>query len=207
MRLSWPGSVWAVWFASASVVRAADLAPQIPSVANFTAGEGAFKLLPDVQIVVDSAHGLEGSPSALAFAQTFRTDLLSVAGYSWVPPVTILPASTIAPGLPTIHIVVDPTREFTLYNGKQTLEGYDFEVTPYAYTIKAAAPLGAWWGMVTLLQQVASSVAKSAANISIPVGAGTDSPGWEVRGFMLDAGRHWFDTSFLCKLVRACIET
>lgn len=181
------------------MVRAAGLAAQIPSVANFTAGEGAFEIHRDVQIVVDSAHGLEGSPSAFAFAQTFRADLISVAGYPWIPPVAVLPAAIGTLGLPVIHVVVDPALEYALYNGQPTLEGYDFEVTPYTYTIKATAPIGAWWGMVTLLQQVASSATSDATSISIPVGTGTDSPGWEVRGFMLDAGRHWFDTSFLCK--------
>ncbi|KZT58226.1 glycoside hydrolase family 20 protein, partial [Calocera cornea HHB12733] len=34
----------------------------------------------------------------------------------------------------------------------------------------------------------------------LPAGSGWDAPGWEVRGFMLDAGRHWFETSFLTDL-------
>ncbi|KAH9830480.1 glycoside hydrolase superfamily [Rhodofomes roseus] len=192
--------VWLAWFAGAFVARAASSAPQIPSTANFIPGQGSFELLPDVQIIVDSAHALEGSPSALAFAQTFREDLLSVAHYAWVPPVTVLPVGVGIPGIPVIHITIDATLGHTLYNGQPTLEGYDFEVAPYTYSIKAAAPIGAWWGMVTLLQQVASSVASGAKSITIPAGVGTDSPGWEVRGFMLDAGRHWFDTGFLSEL-------
>ncbi|KAH9926408.1 glycoside hydrolase superfamily [Fomitopsis serialis] len=192
--------VWLAWLACAFVAHAAGLAPQIPSVANFTPARGAFELLPNVQIIVDSAHGLEGSPSAFSFAQTFREDLMSVAHYARIPLVTVLPVGAGVPDIPVIHVVIDPTLQYTLYNGQPTLEGYDFEVTPYVYTIKAAAPVGAWWGMVTLLQQVASSMASGATSITIPAGTGSDSPGWEVRGFMLDAGRHWFDTEFLSEL-------
>ncbi|KZT63936.1 glycoside hydrolase family 20 protein [Daedalea quercina L-15889] len=192
--------VWLAWVACALVVHASGLAPQIPSVATFNSSQGAFMLVPDVQIVVDGAHGLEGSPSAFTFAQTFREDLMSVAHYASIPCASILPAGVGTPSIPVIHIAIDPTLQYTLYNGQPTLEGYDFEVTLYTYTIKAAAPIGAWWGMVTLLQQVASSVASGVGSISIPAGTGTDSPGWEVRGFMLDAGRHWFDTGLLSEL-------
>ncbi|KZT01175.1 glycoside hydrolase family 20 protein [Laetiporus sulphureus 93-53] len=52
-----------------------------------------------------------------------------------------------------------------------------------------------------MLQQVA--LASNDGTIAIPTGSGTDSPGWEIRGFMLDAGRHWFDTQFLTEL---CID-
>ncbi|KAK6997302.1 glycoside hydrolase, partial [Favolaschia claudopus] len=51
----------------------------------------------------------------------------------------------------------------------------------------------------TLLQQVALT-AGSPNGISLAAGFGSDTPGWEVRGFMLDAGRHWYQPSFLADL-------
>lgn len=183
---------------------AASLQPQIPSIASFTSAGDIFQLSPDVRIIVDSAHGLEGTPSALSYAQTFRSDLMSVAGFAHVPPVEVLPGGTGFAGAPVIYIAIDPTMQFALYNGEPTLEGYDFEITEYTYTIKAAAAIGAWWGAVTMLQQVALTVAAGGTNISLSTGSGSDSPGWEVRGFMLDAGRHWFDTEFLCESFIAC---
>ncbi|OSX66804.1 glycoside hydrolase family 20 protein [Postia placenta MAD-698-R-SB12] len=179
---------------------AASLQPQIPSIASFTSAGDSFQLSPNVRIIVDSAHGLEGAPSALSYAQTFRSDLMSVAGFAHVPPVEVLPGGTGFAGAPVIYIAIDPTMQFALYNGEPTLEGYDFEITEYTYTIKVAAAIGAWWGAVTMLQQVALTAVAGGTNISLPTGAGSDSPGWEVRGFMLDAGRHWFDTAFLSEL-------
>jgi len=190
------------WLVFLPVLRifGASLYPQIPAIASFTSVPGSFELSPDVRIVVDSEHGLEGAPSALTFAETFRTDLMSVAGYDYVLPVEVLPSGSGFIGAPVIYIVIDPSLQYTLYNGQPTTEGYDFEITEYTYTIKAAAPIGAWWGAVTMLQQVALTVDSGARSIVIPAGSGTDSPGWEVRGVMLDAGRHWFDTDFLSEL-------
>ncbi|PCH34416.1 glycoside hydrolase family 20 protein [Wolfiporia cocos MD-104 SS10] len=178
----------------------ANLHPQIPSVASFTPAGSFFELSPAVRIVVVDEHGLDGSPSTFSYTETFRGNLVSVTGYDTLPPVELSSSISGSDGAPVIYIQIDPSLNFTLYNGLPTDEGYNFNISEYTYTIKAAAPIGAWWGAVTLLQQVALTVAEGKDTISIPTGSGTDSPGWEVRGFMLDAGRHWFDTSFLSEL-------
>ncbi|GBE77376.1 glycoside hydrolase [Sparassis crispa] len=191
------------WLLSLPVIFAlppAGLQPQIPSVAFFTPGQGTFELLPDVRIIVDAEHGLEGSPSAYSFGETFRTDLMGVAGYNYISPVALSDYSVGTVSTPVIYILIDPTFNFTLYNGKPTPEGYNFEVTEYTYTITASAPIGAWWGTRTLLQQTALNFANDFQTITLPAGTGSDSPGWEIRGFMLDAGRHWFDSTFLADL-------
>ena len=103
------------------------------------------------------------------------------------------------PGVSTVFLSVDPSLNYQLYNGGATDEGYHFQVTPHAFVIKGSAPIGVWWGTRTFLQQAVVMLAEGANTVSFSAGTGYDSPGWEVRGFMLDAGRHWFDTSFLSK--------
>ena len=189
--------LWIVWSVPFTVL-AASLAPQIPSIASFNPSNGTFELSPTVQIVVDRRYAHQGTPSLLEFAQTFQADLKEVISYVGDPPLWL---SSTAPddthGISTIYITLDPTLEHKLYNGESTDEGYDFDIGPSLYLIKASAPIGVWWGTRTLLQQAALQLAAGGGTVRFPTGAGSDSPGWEVRGFMLDAGRHWFDTSFL----------
>lgn len=191
-------SMW-LSFLAVVLASATGIKPQIPSVESFEAGEGSFELLPTVRIIVDSEHGTLGSPSAYSFAQTFHSDLKSVASFPALPPVEFGRAEPGTIFLPVINIVVDPSLKYALFNGNPTDEGYEFEITEFTYTIKAAAPVGAWWGSRTLLQQAALQLAAGTKIVRFPVGSGSDVPGWEIRGFMLDAGRHWFPTSFLSK--------
>lgn len=185
----------------AAVTTPAKFQPQIPSLASFTThgSSGSFILSPITRIVVNSKYGSSGSPSALDFAREFHDDLASVTSFSTLPSAQ-LGSGIFAQGtplLPVISVVVDPSQEYELFNGKKTVEGYDLVVGEGTLTVRASAPIGAWWGMRTVVQQAALAVASGAKQIAFPLGNGTDSPGWEVRGFMLDAGRHWFDTTFL----------
>ena len=133
----------------------------------------------------------------LDFAQTFREDLLAIAPSTHIPPVQLF--SSAKQGN-TVLIDVDPSLNLTLFNGNPTDEGYKITVTQKIVSILAPAPIGAWWGTRTLLQQIAFALANN-GEPSLPAGEIVDSPGWEVRGFMLDAGRHWFDTNFLCAII------
>ncbi|KAI0713179.1 glycoside hydrolase [Cerioporus squamosus] len=175
------------------------LEPQIPSVASFTpSSNNTFRLSPSVRVVVDSKYAKHGSPSLLEYANTFRKDLEDTMSYAALAPVELssrIPDSI--SGIPTVYLTLDPSLEYKLYNGESTDEGYDFLVSRDAYLIKGSAPVGVWWGTRTFLQQAAIQLSGGAKTVSFPAGKGSDSPGWEVRGFMLDAGRHWFDTSFL----------
>ncbi|KAI0714712.1 glycoside hydrolase superfamily [Earliella scabrosa] len=177
------------------------LKPQIPSIASFAPSDGTFELLPAVQIVVDSRHATRDRPSLFDFAKTFRADLTAAVPYIQTAPISL--SSSLPSGKPrvaTIFLSVDPSLSYQLYNGGATDEGYHFQVTPHVFVIKGSAPIGVWWGTRTFLQQAVVTLAEGANTVSFPAGAGHDSPGWEVRGFMLDAGRHWFDTSFLSDL-------
>ncbi len=180
--------------------------PQIPSVASFTPSSGTFKLSPSVRIVVDNKYAKLGSPSLLEYASTFRAELEDTLPYAALAPIelsSVVPDSL--PAIPTIFLTLESSLEYKLYNGQSTDEGYDFQVSPNVYIIKGSAPLGVWWGSRTFLQQAAIQLGRGARTVSFPAGKGSDSPGWEVRGFMLDAGRHWFDTSFLGQCL--CLAT
>lgn len=174
------------------------LEPQIPSVASFTPSHGAFELSSAVQIIVDSKHASHGTPSLLDFANTFRDDIKDIVPHLGLAPVSVSPniADTTL-GVPTIYLTLDASLQYKLYNGDATDEGYDVVITHNSVTIKSSAPLGVWWGTRTLLQQVAMQLPKGVPSVSLPAGNISDSPGWEVRGFMLDAGRHWYETTFL----------
>ncbi|KAH9854338.1 glycoside hydrolase [Lenzites betulinus] len=182
-----------------------SLEPQIPSITSFAPSHGSFALSSAVQIVVDSKHASHGSPSLLDFARTFRDDLRDVVPHSGLAPVLLSSVGpSAASGTPTIYLTLDVSLNYTLYNGQPTDEGYDIQVAQGSVTVKSSAPRGVWWGTRTLLQQAAVQLARGAKTVSFPAGSISDSPGWEVRGFMLDAGRHWFETSFLSDL---CIYT
>ncbi|KAI9066518.1 glycoside hydrolase family 20 protein [Trametes sanguinea] len=177
---------------------AGGLEPQIPSVATFTPASGAFELPPILQIVVDSKYAAHGSPSLLDFADTFRDDLQDVVPYVILAPVLESPfVPGITFGIPTIYLTLDTSHEYKLFNGKATDEGYDIHISKSSVTISGSAPLGVWWGTRTLLQQAALQLGQGKKTVSFPAGSISDTPGWEVRGFMLDAGRHWFEASFI----------
>lgn len=185
--------------ASTNVPRQSLTAGTIPSVDSFVeSSEPPFILDASVQVLVDPEFKDSGSPTLFSFAQTFQADLASLTGFQDLPPVTA--------GLPTdtsksIFLSAGSTTTHNYFSGLKTGEGYDFQITSRTYAIKGVEAIGSWWGTRTLLQQVALFKASgSTGSISLPAGSGSDGPGWEVRGFMLDAGRHWFQPSFLAEL-------
>lgn len=180
------------------------LQPQIPSVASFTADEEqrSFVLTPQVKIVVDARFECVGSPSLIDYAKTFRKDLISITGLNRIFEVAVINATStsFAGPEPTIFLTLgaSPTNH-TLFNGLPTGEGCEFDISSTLYSIVGVEPIGAWWCTRTLLQQVVmlSNGTDLPSSIAIPAGSGSDTPGWAVRGFMLDAGRHWFESGFL----------
>ncbi|KAI0095157.1 glycoside hydrolase [Irpex rosettiformis] len=194
---------WATFLPLDSAFANAALFPQIPSVMSFTSTgtTDTFILDGNTRIIVDSEFGREGSPSAYDFAKTFHQDLLAVTSLVGLPSVELIRPGGPPVGKSSIHVVVDPTSmNFTLYNGKSTNEGYNLVIREDTIRIEARAPIGVWRGMTTLVQQAALAVAAGKKLVSLPLGQVSDAPGWEIRGFMLDAGRHWFDTKFLADL-------
>ncbi|KIJ67181.1 glycoside hydrolase family 20 protein, partial [Hydnomerulius pinastri MD-312] len=181
--------------------------PQIPSVQSFspaTSG-GPFILTPETQILVDVQHAFSRGPEStgptlLEFAETFRGDLIGLTSHS-VPPIQIVPlGASIQYHSPSIALTLGASNNHTLYSGAATVEGYDFSISDTSFVISGSGPIGAWWGTRTLLQQLVLSGAGDNGTYEVPAGTGADSPGWEVRGFMLDAGRHWYGADFLADI-------
>lgn len=196
----------------AVAAQAAIFQPQIPSVQSFYPDElgQVFTLSPGTRIVVDEtsccasdrASGPQPDGATLLnFAETFRSDLMDMTSL-WFPPVQVMPfnqtQSTDSDGS-IIALRLCPSSNHTLYSGAPTSEAYDFFISNSSYVICGSGPMGVWWGTRTLLQQLALSGKGYNRSYTIAAGNGTDSPGWEVRGFMLDVGRHWYTTEFLGK--------
>jgi hexosaminidase len=129
-------------------------------------------------------------PSAYEFADTFRADLSSLFGGSWIlQQVDDFPPTGIHLG--SIH---DSNNLLAYENGQPTEEGYELDVTNGSVYIGGTGARGMFWGTRTLLQELLIG------NGSLETGRVFDAPAYSTRGFMLDAGRKWYDKHFLREL-------
>ncbi|CAK5270190.1 unnamed protein product [Mycena citricolor] len=136
---------------------------------------------------VDSTGTTLIPPTLLEFAHTFSADL-DVLGVT-------LPVSTATAAAPgSIFLTVSSNTTFLDAAGRHTAEGYSLTVGAHNAVIAGASPLGVFWGTRTLIQQAKLN------DLALPIGSGTDAPGWGTRGVMLDAGRHFYPVSFLTEL-------
>jgi hexosaminidase len=176
----------------------------IPTV-PFTNSPGgkAFKLQDIQAVLVDpeyaSATDTQGStlipPTLLDFATTFTEDLNSYLQEQHGNVMSLTADSgTYGPEKKYIYLTLGSAGDFLDAASRETSEGYTLSVTQTGITITGASPLGVWWGTRSLLQQAALNGGQ------VPLGTGTDAPGWGVRGVMLDAGRHYYPPSFLIEM-------
>lgn len=133
-------------------------------------------------------------PSLFDFATTFAADLASI--FSLNATVVNGTAGDAASGSSIFLTLGEDPAAYVDAAGRPTSEGYTLAVAATGVTIAGASPLGAWWATRTLLQQAALGGGAAA----IPVGSGSDAPGWATRGMMLDAGRHFYPAGFLVEL-------
>ena len=114
-----------VLFSQLLGVARAQLSPQIPSVAEFTASGsgGSFPITSDLQILVDENFAIELTD----YAATFRKDLIWITNFTDLPIVTVAPDAE-GEDQPTVFLTIGDS-DHTLYNGDSTLEGYNFEIT------------------------------------------------------------------------------
>ncbi|OZJ05732.1 hypothetical protein BZG36_01314 [Bifiguratus adelaidae] len=183
--------------------------PQIPSLTSFSFASSAhtpgFELSSSTQIVVDrSTAGSRlnaQSPSLLEFAETFRDDLADITGQSKV---RVVIGKISKQDRNIIYLTIGNEGKYKYNNGQTCPEAYELDINeamPDVITVTGSSALGTFWGTRSLLQQIALHQTSShGPGVVLPAGHGIDVPGWEVRGFMLDAGRHWFDTGFLSDL-------
>jgi hexosaminidase len=165
----------------------------IPTVPFKTASKNVFSLQDVKTIVVDpkytDATDTNGEtlipPTLHQFAETFADDLRPYLSHQEVDVATYCVDSG------QIYLTLGDPKDFLDAAGRPTSEGYTLLVTQSGITITGASPLGVWWGTRTVLQQATLNEGK------LPLGSGTDAPGWGTRGVMLDAGRHYYPPDFL----------
>jgi hypothetical protein len=192
------GALLAGALASSVAAPIAGLYDQIPAVASYTQapGGGTFHVTHATQIVVDAASAHSGAPSLLAFATTFRADLIAVLDLSSLPPVAVRAANATTASANSILLTLD-AMDHTLFSGAPTDEGYALTIAPRGAVVAGAGTRGAWWGTRTLLQQLVAAGAGAGAGAGLRAGTVRDAPGWPVRVVMLDAGRHWYEPGFI----------
>lgn len=160
-------------------------------------GKKTFKLQSVSGIIVDEKYAKSQDKSGLTlipptlheFGTTFAKDLQEVLNKS----ITATDGSKRESN--TVFLTIDENAKFLDAAGRPTKEGYKIIAEEDGVTIQGASSLGAWWGTRTLLQQ--AIVGNDGA---IPVGEGSDAPGWATRGLMLDCGRHFYPKDFLIDL-------
>lgn len=131
-------------------------------------------------------------PTAYDFATTFQNDIGTLTGSNWtLERVDKLPAN--ASGILLGSFTGDSSN--VIYeNGTPTSEGYEIEISSNAVFIGGTGARGMFWGTRTLLQLMLDGEGK------VNTGKGIDAPAYATRGYMLDAGRKWYDKDFLKEL-------
>lgn len=158
--------------------------------------DGSFDLSGIKTIVVDTqyASSVDDSmatlipPTLYEFAQTFAEDLGTIFNID----ATVTNGTNSPTG--SIFLTLGDASTYLNASGDPSSEGYSLYVTSGSITITGASPLGAWWGTRTVIQQATLN------NGSVPLGTGTDTPGWATRGMMLDGARHFYPKEFITEL-------
>ncbi|ROV96172.1 hypothetical protein VSDG_05029 [Cytospora chrysosperma] len=179
---------------SATSLVAGDLLgiPTLP----YQASNGTYALSSVKKIVVDAQYksSVDNSmdtlipPTLIEFANTFAEDLSSILDIDAV----VVEGNSSTSG--SIFLTLGDPSTYLNASGDPSSEGYTLTVTQSGITITGASPLGAWWGTRTVLQQA------SLNDASVPIGQGTDTPGWATRGMMLDVGRHFYPKGFISEM-------
>lgn len=158
--------------------------------------DGSFDLSGIRTIVVDAqyASSVDDSmatlipPTLYEFAQTFAEDLGTIFNID----ATVTNGTNSPTG--SIFLTLGDASTYLNASGDPSSEGYSLYVTSGSITITGASPLGTWWGTRTVIQQATLN------NGSVPLGSGTDTPGWATRGMMLDGARHFYPKEFITEL-------
>lgn len=165
----------------------------IPTVPFEVLADGTYSIGDIQSLIVDSKYvdskDEKGEtlipPTLKEFAQTFANDLQSSLDIN----VDVLIADE--GSTDSIFLTLGDPTDYVDASGSETSEGYALSVSKSGIVITGASPLGVWWGTRTVLQQAIIS------DGSLPYGEGVDSPGWGIRGMMLDAGRHYYPPEFV----------
>jgi hexosaminidase len=175
------------------------LQPLPPIQLTSSAAKSGFSITQDPKkIYIDSSFAdikdTEGltliPPTAHEFAETFRSDISSIFGGNWtLEKVDSFPTTGIHLGA-----FKSDARQLTYENGIVTEEGYELEIADDSIYIGGTGARGMFWGTRSLLQELL--ITKG----SLSPGRAVDAPAYATRGFMLDAGRKWYDKNVLKEL-------
>ncbi|KAI0480166.1 beta-hexosaminidase [Xylariaceae sp. FL0804] len=168
----------------------------IPTVPYTQSGDGSYSVSSLKSLTVDSAYANSRDergetlipPTLHDFATTFADDLQTILNIN----LSVSVGHKASPD--SIFLTLTNPSKYTSASGAPSSEGYTLSVSSSGITISGASPLGAWWGTRTVLQQ---SVLLDGA---LPYGEGDDTPGWGIRGIMLDAGRHYYPPEFIIEM-------
>ncbi|RDW89783.1 beta-hexosaminidase [Coleophoma cylindrospora] len=167
--------------------------PTVPFTATPHASSYSFRNIKS--IIVDSKYASSVNtagetlipPTLLEFATTFSEDVES----KWGMNLDIVQGTKAIAN--SIFITIGNNSAFVDVAGRWTGEAYALEVSD-GITITGASPLGAWWGTRSILQQAVLG------DMTMPQGNGVDSPRWANRGFMIDAGRHYYPKEWIIEM-------
>ncbi|NML38803.1 family 20 glycosylhydrolase [Chitinophaga sp. G-6-1-13] len=154
----------------------------IPGLQEWHGGNGQFTLRPASTIVLEPAS----SQALSATARILQQDLLQLTHIASLPIKTGMPAAG------DIFLSLDKADTIL---GK---EGYELAAARDVLRISGIENKGVFWGTRTLLQVLE----QDSSHIHFPCGTARDRPRYEVRGFVLDAGRKFFSLDFLRQYVK-----
>ncbi|RDS86196.1 glycoside hydrolase family 20 protein [Dyella psychrodurans] len=144
----------------------------IPEPQHMEAGEGSYRL--SASTGIDAPEGAR----AQEIASFLRDAIREQTGIA-------LSQSRHAHG---ISMAIDPS-----VHGE---EAYRLSITPKGVIIQASTGKGLFWGVQTLRQLLPL---EHASTIALPAVRIDDAPAFAYRGFMLDAGRHFYPVPFIKK--------
>jgi N-acetyl-beta-hexosaminidase len=143
---------------------------------------GDYLTLPETKrLVINSSHAEELDETAKALTAMFNNE------FKWTPIIVI--GSQLVRG--DIFLTLNPDHHEI---GDQ---GYLLELDKHV-TIQAKTVTGVFYGGLTLVQMLRQAPLHS----QLPRGHGRDYPHFQYRGIMLDAGRKYWEMSYLFKLIR-----
>lgn len=148
----------------------------IPSLQEWSGGNGFFNFTEKTQLVIDANHN-----ELLPFVSQFAQDLHSE--YQWNIPVKRKSSQK-------------NEIQFTITTEKLPSEGYFINILPNRIEVSANTTQGVFWATRTLLQMLHNS------GTNLPVGKIKDYPNYSHRGFMLDVARKFFTIDYLRDYVK-----
>ncbi|SDS81343.1 Glycosyl hydrolase family 20, domain 2 [Jiangella sp. DSM 45060] len=168
----------------------ADAAPAVvPSLQEWTGGGETFLLPPGARIVADGDDARLLGASLEAFAADLRTitgrELPVVAGVEPSPGDVVLDVD---------EAVADSPVQA---GGKARDEVYELDIAA-GLTVRGRTPAGVQRGTQTVLQLFSLDP----GHVEVPTGHARDWPKAGDRGFMLDAGRHYYDPDYIEQVIR-----